>query len=144
MTQEIRRLAAADYPDLIRVWADAGLPYRPLGRDRIDNIADQMLRPDTAFFGLFDDGRLVAAVLASFDGRKGWINRLAVDPDHRHRGYAGRLIVVCEEFLLEHGAQVIAVLIEEDNLPSIALFQKFGYLYGEGILYLSKRESEDS
>jgi predicted GNAT family acetyltransferase len=83
MAKDIRKLTIEDYDNLIRVWADAGLPYRPFGRDRKDRIEKQMQRPDTAFIGLFEEGRLVAAGLATFDGRKGWINRVAVDPDYR-------------------------------------------------------------
>ncbi|MFQ6008703.1 MAG: GNAT family N-acetyltransferase [Candidatus Zixiibacteriota bacterium] len=144
MDKEIRRLTIDDYNDLIRVWADAGLTYRPFGRDRKDRIEKQMKRSDTAFIGLFEDGQLVATGLATFDGRKGWINRVAVDPDHRRRGLAGEIIRACETFLEDLGAEIIGGLIEDNNLPSMALFQKHGYLYHEDVLYFSKRKSEDS
>ncbi|MEW5994036.1 MAG: GNAT family N-acetyltransferase [Candidatus Zixiibacteriota bacterium] len=144
MTCEIRRLTIDDYDDLIRVWADAGLPYRPHGRDQKDNIAVQMQRPDTAFLGLFENDRLVAVALATFDGRKGWINRVAVEPEYRRRGYAGELIRACESFLKQRGAEIIAALIEDYNLPSMALIQKHGYLYVEDVLYFSKRKSEET
>jgi len=45
-----------------------------------------------AFFGLFQGEELVGSVLASHDERKGWLNRLAVAPNHRRRGPARRLI----------------------------------------------------
>ena len=82
--------------------------------------------------------------------RKGWINRLAVDPDHRGRGHAGRLVAAAEEVLREQGMHVIAVLIESDNAASLALFQKAGYVdprcagSDSGIHYLTKRDSDDS
>ena len=38
----------------------------------------------------------------------------------------------------------MAALIEAENAPSIDLFAKAGYLLGEGILYFSKRESEEA
>jgi ribosomal protein S18 acetylase RimI-like enzyme len=144
MAKEIRKLTIEDYDGLIRVWADAGLPYRPFGRDSRDHIAKEMQRPDTAFIGLFEDGQLVAAGLATFDGRKGWINRVAVDPDYRRRGLAGEVIRACESFLENLGAEIISCLIEDYNLPSMALFQKHGYLYYEDVLYFSKRKSEDT
>ena len=144
MAKEIRKLTIEDYDDLIRVWADAGLPYHPFGRDSKEHIAKEMQRPDTAFIGLFEDGQLVAAGLATFDGRKGWINRVAVDPDYRRRGLAGEIIRACESFLESLGAEIISSLIEDYNLPSMALFQKHGYLYHEDILYFSKRKSEDT
>ncbi len=144
MAAEVRKLTIDDYDDIIRVWADAGLPYRPEGRDRRELIDVEMKRPDTAFFGLFEDGRMLAVGLATHDGRKGWVNRVAVDPYERGRGLGGEIIAACEAFLKEHGAEVIGCLIEDINYPSITLFQKHGYSVYEGILYFSKRESPES
>ncbi len=144
MADLLRRLTIDDYDELIRVWGIAGLPYRPRGRDRRDRIEREMARPDTEFFGIFENDRMVAVGLATFDGRKGWINRVGVDPDCRLRGLAARIITECETFLEECGAEIIACLIEEYNTPSMALFQKHGYLYTEGVYYFSKRKSEDT
>lgn len=144
MAREIRELTIDDYDEMIRVWADAGLPYRPLGRDRKDRIAKEIERADTIFVGLFEGGKLLALGLATYDGRKGWINRVAVDPDYRRQGLATDIIRECEAFLERQGAEIVACLVEDYNLPSMALFQKLGYLYSEDVLYFSKRKSEET
>ncbi len=146
MARTIRKLSIEDYDDIIRIWVDAGLPYKPFGRDKKERIAKEMQRPDTAFIGIHDDeaGMLIAVGLATYDGRKGWINRVAVLPDFRHQGLAGRIIRECETFLEQQGAEIIACLIEEYNLPSMALFQKHGYYFHEDIHYFSKRKSEET
>jgi ribosomal protein S18 acetylase RimI-like enzyme len=143
MTSNIRRLTIADYDDLIRLWADAGLPYRPMGRDSRDRIAIEMERADTAFLGIHEDEKLVAAGVMTFDGRKGWINRVAVDPDCRGRRLAVAIVTAGESFLKTQGAQVISGLIEEHNLPSMALFTRLGYRCHHDIHYFSKRDSDD-
>ena len=97
-----------------------------------------------AYLGMFVDDRLVAFVLATFDGRKGWINRLAVDPDFRGRGYAQRMVAEAERVLRQdHGAQIIAALVEPGNEPSRRLFDKCGYVCWEGLYYFSKRDHPD-
>jgi GNAT superfamily N-acetyltransferase len=95
--------------------------------------------------GLERDGALVGVVLATNDGRKGWINRLAVLPEHRRQGYATRLVAEAEGVLRSVSITVIAALIEGGNDVSLALFERLGYaeLPG-GTHYLSKRESEDA
>lgn len=143
MTRDLRKLTADDYDDIIRVWADAGLPHKPEGRDSRTRIALEIGRDDTAFYGLFEDGRMLAVGLATFDGRKGWINRVAVDPDRRGEGFGGEIMKACEQFLRERGAEIIAALIEDINGPSISLFQKQGYVVMKEVLYFSKRDSED-
>lgn len=87
---------------------------------------------------------MVGSVIASYDGRKGWINRVAVSPEYRRQGIAQKLISASEEALKKRGAEVIGVLIFESNAPSLALFQNLGYETDESILYLSKRKSTES
>ncbi len=137
-------ITVEDYDRLIEIWGDAGLPYRPFGRDSKDKIAKEMAREDTAFIGLYEDDLLVGVGLATFDGRKGWINRVAIIPDYRNKGYASMIIGECEKFLEDCGAEIIACLIEEYNTPSMALFKKHDYLYSEDIHYFSKRKSEET
>lgn len=98
--------------------------------------------PDN-FIGTFDDGALIGAVLATWDGRKGWINRLAVHPNYRGRGIGRRLLEAAEDELEGRGALIIAALIEVDNAHSRRLFEQTGYAdYGE-IVYVSKRKEAD-
>jgi len=141
----IRSLTFADYDALIALWQRAGLSYRPHGRDSREAVARELARAPDSHFGLFVEGRLVASIIATFGGRKGWINRLAVDPDFRGRGYAQRMIAEAEKLLrIGHGARVIAALIEKDNDPSRQLFAKCGYVFGEGICYYSKRDNPEA
>jgi len=102
-----------------------------------------MMRTPELFLGAFEGRTLVGTVVGSYDGRKGWINRLAVDPDHRWQGIGQLLIARIEKSLKKKGARIISALVKESNLKSISLFEKLGYVTDRGILYLSKRESED-
>ncbi|HHN94333.1 MAG TPA: GNAT family N-acetyltransferase [Anaerolineae bacterium] len=140
----VRRLGMEDYDALLALWLRAGLhSVKPQGRDSRAGIARQLATGVQTILGLEVDGRLVGAVVATHDSRKGWINRLAVDPEYRRRGYAARLIAAAEEVLREQGMRIIAALVESDNAPSYALFRKAGYVeIDRGIHYLTKRESD--
>ena len=144
MAREIKRLSIKDYDDILRIWSDAGLPYKPLGRDSRERMTREMEFPGAAFFGLFDNGRMIGLGIANYDGRRGWINRVALDPDRRGLGLAGEIISACEDFLLGAGALVICTLIEEINSPSMACFSKAGYVPEKEIIYWTKRPSADS
>jgi len=143
MDGSIKPLTIEDYDDIIRVWSDAGLPFKPKGRDSREMMQKEMRLDVCMFFGYYADDRLIGVGIANFDGRRGWINRVAVDPDYRGRGIAGQLIAVCEEFLYDIGAIVICALIEDINEPSINAFQKSGYSTMDEIKYFSKRRSWD-
>jgi ribosomal protein S18 acetylase RimI-like enzyme len=116
---------------------------KPQGRDSRDALAQQLASGVLTILGLEVEGRLVAAVIVTHDSRKGWINRLAVEPDYRRRGYGMRLIEASEALLREQGIPITAALVMSDNAASLALFQKAGYVeIDSGIHYLTKREGD--
>ncbi len=143
MDKQIRRLTIDDYDAVIRVWELAGLPIKPNGRESREMIEKEMARDHCAFFSVFDDDKMVAVAIAQYDGRRGWINRLAVEPDYRGQGLALELVAECEKFLEQYGEVVIAVLVEDVNSPSMALFEKAGYVCMNEIKYWSKRPRAD-
>lgn len=139
---KLRHLTVDDYDAIIRLWKEAGLEsVRLQGRDSHDAFAAQ-LAAGQRVIGLEDAGQLIGAVLVTHDTRKGWINRLAIHPDHRRKGYATELIVAAERELHELGFRMFAVLIEADNNASRELFAQKGYK-ARDIVYMSKRNSDD-
>jgi ribosomal protein S18 acetylase RimI-like enzyme len=136
----LKRLTLDDYPDLIDLWRRCGLAsIRPDGRDSRQALAAQLASGSVSILALEEDG-LAAAVLVSHDGRKGWINRLAVAPESRGRGLGRQLLRRAEEELRGKGIGVIAVLVERENEASLSLFGREGYAPAEDIRYLSKRD----
>ncbi len=138
----LRRLTIDDYDAIIRLWRQAGLQsVRLQGRDSRDAFAAQ-LTAGQRIVGLEEGGQLIGAVVVTHDTRKGWINRLAIHPDYRRRGYAVRLIAAAEQELRASGLQIFAILIEADNDASRRLFAREGYK-AHDVVYMSKRDSDD-
>jgi ribosomal protein S18 acetylase RimI-like enzyme len=141
---EIRTLTIEDYEAMVRLWKEAGLPFKPEGRDSKQMIARQMKVFPEFFIGAFHRNKLVGVVIGSYDGRmKGWINRLAVHPDYRQQGIAQKLISRVEEVLEKRGAAIFCALIEVPNEESVRLFQKMGYQIHKDILYVTKRKNQE-
>lgn len=141
---EIRRLTVNDYDKMAQLWTRANLPFKPKARDSRESIANQMAAHPDFFLGAFEDDHLVGIAILSSDIRKGWINRLAVDPNYRRLGVAKELIKRSEEILREHGIKLFCALIDDDNTPSKGLFRACDYVEHRDIIYFSKRESEET
>lgn len=118
------------------------MPFKPRGRDRKGAIQAQMTINPDFFIGAFEDDWLVGVVMASTDGRRGWINRLAVDSDCRRRGVAKELINEAEKILRKRGMRIFCALIEDTNAGSMRLFKNCGYKAHGDIVYFSKRDSD--
>ena len=139
----IRDLTADDYDALVALWQEAGLPFKPNGRDRKENIARELAGPSSIFLVAEIKQRIVGAVLGTHDGRKGWINRLAVSPRHWRKGIGAALVAAVEGRLAELGIEIVACLIEDWNPTSMAVFERLGYRCHPDVYYYSKRESPE-
>lgn len=140
---KIQRLAIEDYEEMTQLWSRAGLPFKPKGRDSKDAITAQMGANPEFFLGAFEENHLVGVVILSCEVRKGWINRLAVDPDYRRHGIAKALIAESEKTLRKNGVKIFCALIEDYNSMSKKLFRKCGYVEHHDIIYFSKRDSNE-
>ncbi len=135
----IRPIPVDRVMDIIDVWEKTGLPYRPMGRDRPENLRVEIERDPEFVVGAWDGDRLVGVLIVTDDGRKGWLNRLAVLPEYRGRGIASKMVKYGEDVLRKRGREVIAVLIEDDNPLSMEIFKHLGYVKEEHIFYFTKR-----
>lgn len=76
------------------------------------------------------------------DGRKGYINRLAVLPEERRKGLASLLVDRSETILRRKGFRLLCTHIETANKKSMALFKKLGYHVEKEIAYITKRDDK--
>jgi ribosomal protein S18 acetylase RimI-like enzyme len=136
----IRELKKDEYNTLINIWKRSGLPHRPEGRDMKERILKEMDNHQSKFLAADLENQVVGVVLVTHDGRKGWINRLAVLPEFRDRGIATRLMDEAEESLRLAGIGIFACLIEEWNDGSMEFFSHKGYIKHDKIKYFTKRD----
>lgn len=132
-----------NYTEIVGLWEIAGLIFKPQGRDSYKFLENRLKTSATWLFGTFSQDILIGVVIVSHDGQRGWINRLAVDPQYRGKGLGRDLLKYSEEFLKKQGIELYCALIEEDNLGSQQLFSSNGFVKHDDIRYFSKRESQD-
>jgi len=137
----IREFSIKDYDSLIKLWNNAQLPFKPKGRDKRDKIEYGLKQGRDIFLVAEINGKLVGSVFGTHDGRKGWINRLAVSPEFQRQNIAKKLIAEVEERFSEIGINIIACLVEDWNTKSLQVFEKLGYKNHSDIVYFSKRKN---
>ncbi len=76
---------------------------------------------------------LVASLIATFDGWRGNMYRLAVLPQFRRRGIARRLVAEGERRLVVLGARRITALVEREHDWATGFWVAAGYTFDSGM-----------
>jgi ribosomal protein S18 acetylase RimI-like enzyme len=84
------------------------------------------------------DSTIVGTVLGTWDGRRGWVQRLATLSDWRSQGVASGLLDELERRLLDRGCRKLNLLIEPDNASVVAFYQRAGFTTDE-LIFMEKR-----
>jgi ribosomal protein S18 acetylase RimI-like enzyme len=139
----IREFTREDYEQVTALWTEAGIHFRPNGRESRSHLAKELQGGQAIFLVAEADKKVVGVVLGTHDGRKGWINRLAVAKDFRRQNIASKLVATLEIRLKALGIDITAGLIEPENAVSKSFFNKMGYTKLP-VEYFSKRQSPDA
>jgi ribosomal protein S18 acetylase RimI-like enzyme len=135
-TMQVRPEQQGDDCEVISLWRRCGLvvdwndPQRDIERKRA-------VQPELFLVGLVDD-RLVASVMAGYDGHRGWLYYLAVDPDYRYRGLGRQLVEEAQYRLLEMGCPKINVLVRNVNAAVLDFYRHLGFSQ-DSVLSFGKR-----
>jgi ribosomal protein S18 acetylase RimI-like enzyme len=117
--------------DLVRSWND---PVKDIARK-------QNVQPELFLVG-FERGRLIASAMAGYDGHRGNVYYLAVDPGFQGRGFGRAIMSAVEELLAAHGCPKLNILIRSSNLQVQRFYERLGYSLQE-IVCVGKRLISD-
>ena len=122
----IRSFREADRLQLVQLWS-AVFPD-DLPRNAPDRMIDgaRTVHPESLLIAELD-GAVVGAVIAGFDGVRGWLYHLAVAPGHRRRGIATRLLHGAEAALRARGCSKINLQVRATNESVVAFYRALGY-----------------
>ena len=136
----IRPFKPDDESQVIRLWQACDLT-RPWNDPRKDIRRKLAVCPNLFLVGVEGD-RIIATVMAGYEGHRGWINYLAVSPDHRRRGLGRQMMAEAERLLREAGCPKINLEVRSANRDVIEFYRSLGYALDD-VVSLGKRLEHD-
>jgi len=137
---QIRSFHAKDEEAVIALWHRCDL-VRPWNDPSKDIQRKLQVRPDLFLVGLFE-GALIASVMVGYEGHRGWLNYLAVDPEHQRQGYARAIVQEAERLLRGAGCPKINLQVRTSNKDVIEFYRRMGYSVDE-VVSMGKRLEHD-
>ncbi|MEM8560908.1 MAG: GNAT family acetyltransferase [Pseudomonadota bacterium] len=132
----IRAFADSDREAVVTPWRNCGLvvPWNDPDKD-IDN---KLAVDRDLFLVALDSDGLVATVMGGYEGHRGWINYLAVNPEKRGLGYGKRMMSSVETRLKSKGCPKINLQVRSSNAEVVAFYRTLGYTI-DAVVSLGKR-----
>lgn len=136
----IRPFRPADEDAVVALWDRCGLT-RPWNDPRKDIRRKLAVRPDLFLVGELD-GAIVGTVMAGYDGHRGWVNYLGVDPACRRQGLGRALMAEAERLLRQAGCPKINLQVRTTNTDAIEFYRRIGFALDD-VVSLGKRLEHD-
>jgi ribosomal protein S18 acetylase RimI-like enzyme len=133
---EIVQFLPADYDEVMALWSSSeGLTLREA--DSRDAIERYLARNPCLSFVARDEGQVVGAVLTGTDGRRGYLQHLAVAPSHRGQGLGRALAERAVEALRALGIAKCHLTVRQENAQARAFWAHVGWSERADIILMS-------
>jgi len=138
---KIRPYLTDDEAAVVRLWTDCGLvvAWNNPGRDIRRKL---QVQPEMFLVGCLH-ARIVATVMAGYEGHRGWINYLAVDPGHQRLGLGRQMVAAAEKCLRKAGCPKINLQVRRTNAGVLEFYRCLGYSVDD-VVSLGKRLEPDN
>jgi ribosomal protein S18 acetylase RimI-like enzyme len=128
----IRSFTETDEDQVIQLWRDVFPDNPPWNVPKADIERKRTVQRE--LFLVADlNSRVIATVMAGFDGHRGWAHLVAVHPDYRRRGFGRAMMIEAEKKLREIGCTKINLQVRATNHEVVTFYETLGYKVEERI-----------
>ncbi len=126
MSPEVRVYESSDEEGVIALWNVVFADDPPWNEPKAVIDRKVTIQPDLFFVCMYGQ-RVIGTVLAGFDGHRGWVHRVATDPEYRRKGIAGLLMKAAEEGLVKKGCTKLNLQVREGNDSAVSFYRDLGF-----------------
>ncbi|HGF5190470.1 TPA: GNAT family N-acetyltransferase [Vibrio parahaemolyticus] len=139
----IREMDIADYDDVIKLWGQTeGMSLRDA--DSKESINNYLIRnPNLSFVAVSAD-EIVGAVLVGTDGRRGYLQHLAVSSNYRGKNLGRELVSQAISALANVGVPKTHLFVYNENVNAQQFYEKLGWFPRDEVRMYSFNSSSNN
>jgi len=136
----LRSYEPGDREALVALWSICELT-RPWNNPHRD-IDRKLARDGDNLLVLEEDNQLIGSVMVGYEGHRGWVNYLAVHPDHRRQGLGRLLMDEAERRLRDLGCAKVNLQVRASNETAREFYRQIGYTIDEAVSFGKRLEHD--
>jgi ribosomal protein S18 acetylase RimI-like enzyme len=127
----------SEYQDaVVDLWRKCNLVVPQ--NDPVEDIQRKLVFQPDLFFVALLDGKVVGSIMVGYEGHRGWMNYLAVLPEHQRRGYGRKLVEKAVEELKRLGCLKVNLQVRRSNVSVVEFYKHLGFK-DDDVVGLGKR-----
>ena len=135
INMKIEKFKIEYYDDVVGLWRKAGIEV--VSSDTIDEVTRVLNRnPDLFLIGKIQE-RVMAVVMGAFDGRRGYVHHLAVDPDYQKKGFGKTIMDALIEQFRKMNIHKVHLFIEKSNRNVVEFYNNLGWDVRKDLIMMS-------
>ena len=123
---QIRLFNEQDTARVASLWREAFPDARPHNHP-LTVIDSKLAIQDDLFFVAEEDSGVIGTIIAGYDGHRGWLYSVAVDPALRGRGTGKQLVHHAIDALKNLGCAKVNLQVRSDNNQVVAFYKSLGF-----------------
>ncbi len=124
-TMDIRPFSEDDRRQVVRLWKTVFADDPP--HNEPDLVISAKLKVDELLFVAVEQGNLIGTVMVGYDGHRGWLYSVAVDPQQQRKGIGRQLVDHALSALRELGCIKVNLQVRSGNTAVVAFYRKLGF-----------------
>lgn len=121
----IRKYQDQDLEALIALWEEVFPNAAP--HNQPARVIEEKLAVDDLIFIAEEDGEILGACQAGYDGHRGWLYGVAVSPAQRRRGIGAKLVETAVHSLSDRGCRKVNLQIRAGNTAVAEFYESLGF-----------------
>lgn len=106
--------------------------------DPVEDIQRKLVFQPDLFFVALLDGKVIGSIMVGYEGHRGWMNYLAVLPEHQRRGYGRKLVEKAVDELKRLGCLKVNLQVRRSNVSVVEFYKHLGFK-DDDVVGLGKR-----